>query len=290
MWTSREATASPEEANIDPEANATEAEYNQPWTGEGYAQQGRPRSHSDGALQAGAARGQAQGGIGGLARNVFQSLKSFLAWMFLPTREVGVPNRYYFDNHSQQWKLEGGEDPEEEERVRMALQTSASGYLPGESRPRPQFSQTDSPVNYYRQPLPADNRGPPPLGPPLSPPPPPPSDSNGRPSGPRTYYQRPLSTTGKPLASVIHPVYAPQGYDDGVRTGDGPGLHQQQAEQPQVQHFQQTEGMPGGQTEAPPASNVQAVEGGPGQAAGPPPQGPAPLSNPFALARPPPSS
>ncbi|KAF4667530.1 hypothetical protein FOL47_003493 [Perkinsus chesapeaki] len=61
----------------------------------------------------------------------WNTFTGWLGGMCVESREVGVENRYYFDDSSKTWELRGGET-EEDRQANRAIQTCALGELPGE--------------------------------------------------------------------------------------------------------------------------------------------------------------
>ncbi|KAF4717366.1 hypothetical protein FOZ63_029680 [Perkinsus olseni] len=115
----------------------------------------------------------------------WNSFTDWLGGMCVEHREVGVENRYYFDESSKTWELRGGET-EEDRQANLAIQTGAQGELPGE---RPAW-RTGAPM--------ADEKD-------LAPPP------TDIPVCTRQYNQTP----SKKLPSdefLEHPVYAPKSF------------------------------------------------------------------------------
>jgi len=81
----------------------------------------------------------------GVLAKLVEKLKQILAMLKpQPEREIGVENRFYYDEHEKVWKLEGGETPEEEEeRLRLAFHTGR-GLQVGDSARAPPTTACDA--------------------------------------------------------------------------------------------------------------------------------------------------
>ncbi|EER02909.1 hypothetical protein Pmar_PMAR000901 [Perkinsus marinus ATCC 50983] len=113
----------------------------------------------------------------------WSSIADWVGGMCVEQREVGVKNRYYFDESSKTWELQGGET-DEDRRANLAIQTGAQGELPGE-RPAWRTGEPSSEEKLMA---------------------PPPTDV---PACTRQFHQTPLRKT--PADDFLqHPVYAPK--------------------------------------------------------------------------------
>lgn len=120
-----------------------------------------------------------------------------------PKKNVGVENRFYYDEVEKVWKLQGGETEQERaeaEAIRFHTSRGLSSAL------APATTACDPSRGLGGNGVSIDDVPPPPMG------------------GPITHsLHRPSAGYGFSMASLAHPVYAPHGFGVGDKDGSGAG-------------------------------------------------------------------